>query len=46
MGKELSTRGKKGVLGDLFSKITRLDLNEEKREPLRDSRMEIEFMVV
>ena len=46
MGTVLSRRGGKVVFGDLFSKITRLDLDGEKRKPLRDSQVEIELMVV
>ena len=45
MGTELSRRGGKGVLGDLFSKITRLDLEGEKREPLWDNQVGIVLMV-
>ena len=43
MGTELSMRSGKGVLGDPFSNIRRLDLDGEKQKPLRDSIMEIEL---
>ena len=46
MGTELSRRDGKGVLEDLFSKITRLDLGGEKRKPLRDGQVDVELMVV
>ena len=46
MGTELSWRSKKEVLGDLFSKITRFDLDGKKGKSLRDSQVEIEIMVV
>ena len=46
MGTELSRRDGKGVLEDLFSKITRLDLEEEEQKPLRDSQEDIQLMVV
>ena len=46
MGTELSRIGGKGILGDLFSKITRLYLEGEKREPLRDSQVVQDLMVV
>ena len=46
IGRVLCKRGGKEALRDLFSKITRLDLDGEKRKSLRDSQVEIELMVV
>ena len=46
MGTELSRRDAKGVLGYLFLKITRLDLERKKRRPLGNNQVEIELMVV
>ena len=44
VGTELSGRGGKGVLVDLFPKITRLYLEGEKRKPLRDSQVDAVFL--
>ena len=43
---ELSSRGGKEVLRNLFSKITRLYLDGGTRKSLRDSQVETELLMV